>query len=75
MPAGVRTSDVVRLRVKELVAQRGVTWQAFGEETGLSKQTVYALMTNKITRLDLRTLAALCAYFAVGPGEILEYRP
>jgi putative transcriptional regulator len=59
--------------VRELVEQRGVTWQKFGEETGLSKQTVYALMTSKITRLDFRTLDVLCSYFGVTPGEVFDY--
>ena len=51
-----------------------MTWQKFGEETGLSKQTIYALMTNKITRLDLKTLDLLCHYFGVAPSQVLEYR-
>jgi len=65
---------VIRLRVKDLIEQRSVTWQRFGEDTGLSKQTVYALMTNRVTRLDFKTLDILCRYLNVGPGEILEYR-
>jgi putative transcriptional regulator len=64
---------VVSLRVKELVEKRGVSWQKFGEETGLSKQTVYSLMTNRMTRVDLKTLDVLCAYFNVNPGDLLQY--
>lgn len=69
----VSRKPVVRLRVKELVEQRGMTWNKFGEDTGLSKQTVYALMTGKMSRIDLRTLDVLCSYFDVPIGEVVEY--
>ncbi len=63
---------MIRLRVKELVEQRGLTWQKFGADTGLSKQTIYSLMTGKVARLDLRTLEVLCTYFEVSPNDLLE---
>lgn len=66
---------MVRLRVKELVAERGLTWKKFAEETGLSKQTVHALISGKMTRLDLKTLDVLCKYFGVSVGELVEYVP
>lgn len=64
----------MRLKVRELVESRGITWQRFAEETGLSKQTIYALMSDKITRLDLGTLNALCEYFQVPVGDIIEHK-
>jgi DNA-binding Xre family transcriptional regulator len=63
----------MRLKVRELVESRGLTWQRFAEETGLSKQTVHALMSGNMTRIDLRTLDVLCRYFRVGAGDIIEH--
>lgn len=64
---------VMRLKVRDLVESRGLTWKRFAEETGLSKQTVHALMTGKVTRIDLGTLDALCQYFHVNVGDIIEH--
>jgi len=63
----------MRLKVRDLVESRGLTWQRFAEETGLSKQTIHALMSGKMSRLDLRTLEILCEYFRVDVGEIIEH--
>ena len=63
---------MIRLRVRELVERRGLTWQKFGEETGLSKQTVHALIQGKTTRIDFGTLETLCRYFEVSVDQIIH---
>lgn len=63
----------MRLKVRDLVESRGLTWQRFAEDTGLSKQTIHALMSGKVTRIDLGTLDALCEYFHVAVGDIIEH--
>lgn len=72
--ANEHSDEMVRLRVKQLVEARGLTWQKFGEETGLSKQTVHALIKGKTTRIDFGTLETLCRYFNVPVNEVIEVR-
>ena len=44
-------------------------------ESGASVSTVQRLMNNTMRRVPLDDLAALCKYFGVGVGDILEYIP
>ena len=53
-----------------------LTYEKLTEETGLSSNTLAALLKpDPIKRLDGDTLSALCAYFGVGVGEVIEYVP
>lgn len=70
-------SKVRRLRF-EKEERDGVklTYEKLTEETGLSSNTLAALLKSEpIKRLDGDTLSALCAYFGVGVGEVIEYVP
>lgn len=42
-------------------------------QSGASVSTVQRLMNNSMKRVPLDDLAALCKYFGVGVGDILEY--
>ncbi|WP_054535519.1 helix-turn-helix domain-containing protein [Herpetosiphon geysericola] len=73
----------VRSRLKVLIAQYNVkrlkanqptlTLRRLAEETGLALSTINGLTTPRASRVDFKTLNALCEYFDVQPGEILEY--
>lgn len=75
----------VRSRLKLLIAERNVervrsgqsmlTLRYLAEETGLALSTVSGLTTPRANRIDFNTLNALCRYFNVQPGDILEYVP
>lgn len=75
----------VRSRLKLLIAERNVervktrqptlTLRQLAEETGLAISTVNGLTTTRANRVDFNTLSALCRYFNVQPGDILEYVP
>ena len=70
-------SNLRRLRF-EKEERDGVklTYEKLTEETGLSSNTLAALLkTEPIKRLDGDTLGALCRYFGVGVGDVLEYVP
>ena len=70
-------SKVRRLRF-EKEERDGVklTYEKLTEETGLSSNTLAALLKSEpIKRMDGDTLSALCAYFGVGVGEVIEYVP
>ena len=45
------------------------------EETGLTYNTVLQLFRGSVSRIDLRTLDALCLALKVQPGELLSWAP
>ena len=63
--------------INVLVAQKGqqerrkLTLFTVAEETGISKNTLYAIANNTIERYPKDTLVKLCEYFGCGIGELL----
>jgi DNA-binding Xre family transcriptional regulator len=68
---------MVRLRVAELLKARGESRYAFSREVGLTQPRAYRLSApdGAFDRLEAGALNALCAYFGVQPGELLEWVP
>lgn len=58
---------------KELREKRRLPYRTLAKETGISTTTLTLYMSQKADRIDLRTLAAICKYFGVQPGDILTY--
>ncbi|MEQ8199791.1 MAG: helix-turn-helix transcriptional regulator [Syntrophomonadaceae bacterium] len=44
-------------------------------QTGINKNTLYAIYKGGITRIDTSVLNRLCAYFECQPGDLMEYVP
>jgi len=75
----------VRSRLKVFIAERNLdrarakqpplTLRQLAEETGLALSTVNGLTTTRANQVNFNTLNALCRYFDVQPGDILEYVP
>jgi DNA-binding Xre family transcriptional regulator len=68
---------VVRLRVAELLKERGMSWYELAQASGLSETQVYRLANSegRFSRLGEDTLERLCAAFNVQPGALLEWIP
>jgi len=66
----------VRLRLPELLEERGLTAYALSVATGgkISMSTVYrwTRARGRIQTLDTGLLAALCDALGAGPAEVLE---
>jgi len=68
-------------RLSVLVAERRAPGarapgiRTIAAESGASVSTVQRLMNNTMRRVPLDDLAALCRYFGVSVGDILEYIP
>lgn len=58
---------------KELRENRKLTYRTIAEETGISTATLTLYMSQKADRIDLTTLATLCKYLGVQPGDLLIY--
>jgi DNA-binding Xre family transcriptional regulator len=68
---------MVRLRVGELMARRGITAYALSRGAKLSYPSAYRLSRPGGTfgRLHADTLERLCTFFGVQPGVLLEWKP
>ena len=60
---------------RRMAAGRAPGIRTIAAESGASVSTVQRLMNNTMRRVPLEDLAALCKYFGVGVGDILEYIP
>jgi putative transcriptional regulator len=67
----------LRSNINVLVAQKGhqehrrITLLTVSEETGISKNTLYAMAKDTIERYPKDTLVKLCEYFGCGIEELL----
>ncbi|HEX6089622.1 MAG TPA: helix-turn-helix transcriptional regulator [Gemmatimonadales bacterium] len=68
---------MVRLKVFELMAQRGISAYALSRAAGLPYPSAYRLSRahGQFGRLHAETLDALCEFFQVQPGRLLEWVP
>lgn len=67
---------MLRLRVVELLKQRGWTRYRLAKESGLTLNQAYrvARPDGRFTRLERKTLERLCRAFGVEPGELFAGR-
>jgi putative transcriptional regulator len=57
------------------MADRGLTPAEMARLSGLSHRTVLDLYRGRATRIELKTLDALCRALDVTPCDLLEYVP
>lgn len=61
------------LAEKQIKERRNVSLAEVSEATGISRKTLYAWENNTVTRFDTPVIDALCRYFQVSPGELIQY--
>lgn len=66
---------MIVLRIKAVAETQGKTVASLSEETSLTYNTVLQLFRGSVSRIDLRTLDALCLALHVQPGELLFWTP
>ncbi|MGH7629309.1 MAG: helix-turn-helix domain-containing protein [Gemmatimonadales bacterium] len=66
---------MVRLRVHQLMARRGISAYALSRGANLSYPSAYRLSRpeGRFGRLNAETLDRLCTFFRVQPGALLEW--
>jgi len=68
---------MIRFNLKVLIAQYEVetgqrlSYRELSRLTGINKNSLNAIATNRARRLDLDTLEALCHFFNCEPGELI----
>ena len=75
MAVTMHSKPVLINRLSRLMGERRINIAGLVRETGLSRTTLHDLYHDKTRRIDFDTLDRLCAYFKVGPSEILEWTP
>jgi DNA-binding Xre family transcriptional regulator len=68
---------MVRLKVHEIMARRGISAYALSRGAKLSYPSAYRLSRpgGRFGRLHADTLDRLCVFFKVQPGELLKWVP
>ena len=62
---------MARWRVREIAEPERWNAKKLAEATGLAYGTVYAIWTNRATRVDFKTLEALARVLKVAPGDLI----
>ena len=65
----------VRVRLDELLDQRGLTLTELSERIGITLANLSILKTNKARAIRFSTLDALCRELACQPGDLLSWQP
>jgi DNA-binding Xre family transcriptional regulator len=64
------------LREREEAEGRAISWREVGQATGISPEVLSSLASPRgAPPTNTRFLDALCRFFRVGPGELLELYP
>jgi DNA-binding Xre family transcriptional regulator len=68
---------MVRLRVAEMMRDRGITAYRLSRGSGLAYPTAHRISqpSGRFGRLEVDTLNRLCEFFRVQPGELIEWVP
>ena len=63
---------MVRLRINELLEEKGKTAYWLSLESGLPHSAIYNLRHNKLASIQLKYIEALCKALECGPGDLIE---
>jgi putative transcriptional regulator len=62
----------LRVRLRELRDEKGLSQQALGDKAGVRQATISDLESGKAKGVEFQTLEKLAAALGVEPGELLE---
>lgn len=63
----------IRIRLRELLDERGMAQTQLQARTGLGYSTINALYHQKTERIEFDTLNRLCAVLECSVGDLLRY--
>ena len=66
---------MIKVRVSELLQQRGRTFYWLAKQTGISHTTLWRLKKAKAYGITLDTLEKICQALNCQPGELLRLAP
>ncbi len=71
----MRRKGLVRLRLRQLLQERGLTGYAIAKYTGLSLNTIYRLTrpNGRFRLIHADTIERFCAALRITPTELFDY--
>ena len=67
--------DIIRTRLRVLLAERNLKQYELAEKAGISKNTVSAFINDKWDRISRDVLLSICRALDCQPGDLLAYVP
>lgn len=68
-------SAAIRIRLDELLSERGMTLTELSERVGITVVNLSILKNGRARAIRFSTLGALCAELGCQPGDLLRYEP
>jgi len=62
----------LRIRLKEILQEKGISITRVAKLTKLSKDTVWRYVHNKVRRIDLETLRKIAEVLNMSPDDLIE---
>jgi putative transcriptional regulator len=63
---------LIKCHLSRLMGERKLKISDVARDTGLHRNTITLLYQETATRVDLDAIEALCRYFEIGVGDLLE---
>lgn len=74
-PAGQDETAAIRLRLDELLGQRGMTLTELSAQVGITIVNLSILKNGRARAIRFSTLARLCEALDCQPGDLRSYQP
>ena len=65
--------EVIKFKVKVMLALRDMTQKELAEKTGIRPPTVSAICTGAVKHLPVEALDKMCAVLNCQPADLMEY--
>ena len=64
---------MVRIRIKELIEERGLSLNRVSKDTEIEYTTLYRYFAHQTVGIQLRHIETLCKYFKIGFEGLFKY--
>lgn len=64
---------MLKLRVKELLAERGLSKYSLYKQLGMSYQNYNNMINNKTASIRYENIEAMCIFFGITPNELFDW--
>jgi DNA-binding Xre family transcriptional regulator len=65
---------MIKIKLAELLKDRGILYTRFSEQTGVSKAVLLRLMRGEVSSITFHALEAICAGLGCTPNDLLEIK-
>lgn len=69
----VNNRFAVLLAEKRIKERRTISLQEVANDTGISRKTLWLWENNRVNRFDVSVIDALCEYFDIEAGDLIQF--